>query len=271
MNIHANGVLVLPAPARPSRLRAWLFLVQLSFRRQAQLRQLVWMSLGLLAIAVTVIALVTAAGRWGSDPARAFKKFSEAVVFDVVLGFLLPIWSLTFATQAVGGEREGRNLVWVLTRPLSRPAIYFAKFAALLPWSLGFNLGSFGLLCLAARPAAQDAFRLYWPAVFWGTMVYCALFCLIGAVVRRPAVVALVYSFFLEVFLGDMPGHMKRLSVSFYTRCLMFDVGRLPPRKPEVFLPVDGATALAALIAAALVLLLAGAALFSRTEYRDLT
>ena len=35
----------------------------------------------------------------------------------------------------MGAEREGSSLVWLLTRPLSRPAIYLAKFVALLPWS----------------------------------------------------------------------------------------------------------------------------------------
>src|SRR5437016_11493803 len=82
-----------------------------------------------------------------------FYLLSTWLVFSIFLGFLLPILSLSFATQALGGEREARTLVWLLTRPLPRSSIYLAKFVALLPWSLGLNLGGFALLCaVAGRP-----------------------------------------------------------------------------------------------------------------------
>jgi hypothetical protein len=94
-----------------------------------------------------------------------------------------------------------------------------------------------------------------------------------GALFRRAAIVAIVYSCFLEIILGNMPGYMKRFSISFYTRCLMFDTaeqwGVLPQEKPSIYLPVDGTTALVVLLATTAVLLLAGMAAFARFEYRD--
>lgn len=202
-----------------------------------------------------------------------FVVFSSAVVFLVFLSFLLPIWSLSFATEALGAEREGSNLIWLLSRPLPRPAIYLAKFVALLPWALALNLGGFGLLCAAAGRPGGLAFRLFWPAVFWGTLAFCALFHLMGAWFRRAAIVAIVYSFFLETVLGNMPGYMKRVSISFYTRCMMFDAAQaygLQPEKPSIYLPVDGATALGVLIGLTVVLLATGMIVFSRCEYQDL-
>src|SRR5262249_20713215 len=123
--------------------------------------------------------------------------FSRWIVYFVFVGFLLPIMSLSFATQALGGERESRSLVWLLSRPLSRPAIYAAKFVALLPWTLGLNLGGFAILCLAAGAPGRQALRLYWPAVAGASLAFCAMFHLMSAVFRRPAIVAIVYSFFL--------------------------------------------------------------------------
>ena len=44
--------------------------------------------------------------------------------------------------------------------------------------------------------------------------------------------------------MGNMPGHFKRLSISFYTRCLMFDRAHgygIHPDRPHIFLPVTGA------------------------------
>jgi hypothetical protein len=40
----------------------------------------------------------------------------------VFLSFLLPLFSLSFATEALGSERESRSLVWLLSRPLPRGA-----------------------------------------------------------------------------------------------------------------------------------------------------
>jgi ABC-2 type transport system permease protein len=202
-----------------------------------------------------------------------FVVFTRWIVYFVFVTFLLPVCSLSFATEALGSEREARSLVWLLSRPLPRSAIYLAKFVALLPWALGLNLGGFALLCLAAGSPGLMAFELFWPAVVLATLAFAALFHLMGALFRRAAIVAIVYSCFLEIILGNMPGYMKRFSISFYTRCLMFDeaerLGVQPPEKPWIYLPVDGTTAVCVLLAVTVALLAAGMAIFARLEYRD--
>jgi ABC-type transport system involved in multi-copper enzyme maturation permease subunit len=201
--------------------------------------------------------------------------FSTWIAFSIFMSFLLPIWSMAFATEALGGERESGSLLWLLTRPLPRSSIYLAKFVALLPWALTLNVGGFAVLCLAAGEPGRLALRLYWPAVLCGSLAFCSLFHLISACFRRAAIVALVYSFFLEIFLGNMPGYMKRVSIGFYARCMMFDelsvLGIQPPQKASVYLPVDGATALTVLLGMTVAFLLVGALVFARTEYQDLT
>ncbi|MFN4258643.1 MAG: ABC transporter permease [Gemmataceae bacterium] len=214
-------------------------------------------------------------GASGAALANAgFYVFSRYMVFNVFLSFLLPIWSLSFATDALGGEREDRTLIWLLSRPLSRPGIYVAKFVALLPWSLGLNLGGFALICLAAGTPGYLALRLYWPAVLGATCAFAALFHLMGALWRRAAVMAIVYVFFLETVVGNMPGTMKRISITFYARCLMYDAAgsyQIQPEQPAIFMPVDPATAWAVLAGLTLLLLAAGMVVFSRKEYADET
>jgi len=69
-----------------------------------------------------------------------------------------------------------------------------------------------------------------------------------------------------------MPGYWKRVSLSFYARCLMFDsaagTGVMPVR-PEVYLPVSGATAWYTLLGLTLLLLAAGMTVFARREFLD--
>src|SRR5262245_47067328 len=184
---------------KPSPWRAWRFLVWISWQRQARARQMVWIALALLALSTAIVALNTAAGRWGmhqwrflgrSGPtwentlvmmdaagritgpsahssivmaitaansaivqASEFYGFTRGFLFLLFFSFLVPIWTLSFATDSLGGERESQGMIWLMTRPLSRPAIYLGKFVAVLPWCLALNLGGFGLLCLAAGPA----------------------------------------------------------------------------------------------------------------------
>jgi ABC-type transport system involved in multi-copper enzyme maturation permease subunit len=333
------------SPSAPSLLRAWLALVGLSIRRQARMRQMVWIALGLLGL-----VLVSVLGRrfipnrpwipnrpqllspaateardhdpWGQfswrfprrDPRMTygdysvalnvlaeatpirpeaaaivrmaaasfeailqtsrFQIFASRVLFSLFVSFLLPLWSLSFATEAFGGEREARSMVWLLTRPLPRWSIYLAKYLGVLPWVLGFNIGGFALICLAAGEPGRFAFRLFWPGVAVSGVAFASLFHLFGAAVRRPTVVALGYSFFLETILGDMPGLLKRVSVTFYTRCIMFDTAAeygLTPERPSVYQPVSGETAWLVLISATVVLLAAGMWWFSRAEYREET
>jgi ABC-type transport system involved in multi-copper enzyme maturation permease subunit len=203
-----------------------------------------------------------------------FFVFSNRIVFSIFTTFLLPLWTLSFATEGLGREREAGNLVWVLTRPLSRPAIYLAKFLALLPWCLSLNQGGFALLCLLAGPPGTLALQIYWPAVLVATLAFAALFHLLAALVRRASVLAILYVFFLETVAGNLPGHLKRLSLSFYTRCLMFDRAHdfgIQPERPHLYLPVSGAFALCVLAGMTIILLAAGTMVFSRKAYLDVT
>jgi hypothetical protein len=185
---------------------------------------MVWIALILLALTTSIVAVNTAANRWGMNHWRSprgtgltfeqwwlaeflhareipswippsvadavlgawqavldrsgFFVFSNWIVFSVFLSFLLPIWSLSFATEALGGEQESRSLVWLI-------------------------------------------------------------------------------------------------SISFYTRCLMFesleDHGMQPPEKASVYLPVDGNTAWWVLVSLTIVFLIVGMLVFSRAEYHEAT
>jgi ABC-type transport system involved in multi-copper enzyme maturation permease subunit len=204
----------------------------------------------------------------------AFLNFSRWVVFAIYLGFLLPLFTLAYASGAMGTEREDRTLIWLLTRPLPRGAVYLAKFVGVLPWCLAVAFAGFSALCLAGGHLGMRAFVTYWPAVLAGTIGFSALFHLIGSVFRRPAVLGLVYIFFFEVLVANLPGSLKRLSLNYYVRSLLYNeaTAAAPAVSPEaldVYEPVSAATAWAVLLAAAGLLTLLGMWLFTRHEPKD--
>jgi ABC-type transport system involved in multi-copper enzyme maturation permease subunit len=159
-----------------------------------------------------------------------------------------------------------------MTRPIPRSGIYLAKFLGTLPWCLAFSAGGFVAVCLAGGAHGREALARFWPAAVMGTVVFAALFHLIGALFRRPVVVGLVYVFFFEALVPALPGSLKLLSLTFYVRSLMYneaaDAG-YPAEMLEVSEPVSPTTAWAVLAAATAALTLLGMWLFSRSEYRD--
>jgi ABC-2 type transport system permease protein len=199
-------------------------------------------------------------------------RFTQVIVFGLFTTFLLPLCSLGFATEALGRECEQRNLLWTLTRPLPRWSIYIGKFVAMLPWCIALNLAGFLLICALAGAPGFAAFALFWPAALLGTVAFASLYHLMGAIFRRPAVMAILYSFFLETVMGNLPGHLKRASINFYMRSYMYDcasVFQLQPDRPLLYSPVSGPVAVAVLLGITAVLLTVGSIVFTRAEYLD--
>ncbi len=251
-------------------LRAWTTLVWLSFRR------LFW-SLNTFMVLFPLAGAALFIVRWrrwlDAMPSQdAFSRFSEVFVVPIFTLFLLPICALAYATSSIGGDREDRTLLFLLVRPIPRWLILFAKWSATLPIVLALVLGSFYFYCHLALPGSgTEVFRTYLPPVFLMTLAYVSLFHLFAVMFRHATITALVYALFMEALLGNMPGVIKRVAVSFYGRSMMYrHVGDQFLEEPTVFESLPLVTSAWALVAIAVGGLLLGALIFSRREYRDL-
>jgi ABC-type transport system involved in multi-copper enzyme maturation permease subunit len=332
--------------AAPSPVRAFFVLALHSFQRHWRLRQMGWVSLGLLAILVTWVSAISfSPAEWGLENRRVrrtrityqeyadqltpegryrtlhdwkvvaeqrgvsgyetptplsrvreglsnlvlsipkavlssekfrqnwrFTNYAKWVILGAYLGFVLPMFTLAYASGAIGTEREGRSLIWLMTRPMPRSAIYLAKYLGALPWCLLVSLGGFAALCVAGGEPGRIALGLFWPAALAGTLAFSALFHLFGAMFRWPVVVGLVYVFFFEILVAALPGSLKLLSLTFYVRSLMYNeavAAGYPGAMLEVAAPVSNETAIGVLAVAFFGLTALGMRLFSRAEHRD--
>lgn len=210
-----------------------------------------------------------------SEPLLAhwrFGSFARLVVLGAFLGFVLPMFTLAYASGAIGAERETRTLIWLLTRPMPRGAIYLAKFLGALPWCLFFSLGGFFILCAVGGEPGRTAAKLFWPAALALTLALSALFHLFGSLFRWPVVIGLVYVFFFEILVAVLPGSLKLLSLTFYARSMMYNeavAAGYPGTLLEVSAPVSNETAWWVLSAATVGFTLLGMKLFARAEHRD--
>jgi ABC-type transport system involved in multi-copper enzyme maturation permease subunit len=202
--------------------------------------------------------------------AAALRVFVESVIVGLLTQLLLPLWTLTFAGESLGRFRDSKTLAWLLMRPIPRPALYLGGYLASLPWCLGLNLGGYAILCLLGGDPGLRALPLFWQPILLGTLAFAAFFQFLTVTFRRAGILSLLYVFFFEMIMGNMPGQQKRLCISYYIRSLIVDrmndigepmkvVGTRPPMSTEA--------ATLALIAIAVVLVGVGMWVFSRKEY----
>ncbi|MBX9581967.1 MAG: ABC transporter permease subunit [Gemmataceae bacterium] len=225
---------------------------------------------GLRSLLLSVPHAVLSSDRFRAD--WAFLNFTRWVVIGAYLGFVLPLFTLAYASGALGTEREARTLVWLLTRPIPRWAVYLGTLLGTLPWCLVFAGGGFAGVCLAGGGPGREALRVFWPAALAGAVAFAAIFHLVGAVFRRPVVVGLVYVFFFEYLVAALPGSLKLLSVTFYARSLMYNealAAGFPADRLDLSQPVSAATAWAVLAVVTAAATGLGMWLFTRAEYRD--
>jgi ABC-2 type transport system permease protein len=204
----------------------------------------------------------------------ALLNFVRWVVFTLYLAFLLPLLTLSYGTAAIGQERESRTLLWLATRPIPRWGIYIATLLGALPWCLLAGLVGFAAVCLAGGELGWRALQSYWPAVLLGSVSFCCLFAFIGALFRRPTVVALVYIFFFETLVANLPGSLKQWSLSYYLRSLFYNqtsrtIDTIQPESVDVYAPTDDRTAWVTLLVVSVLLSALGAWLFHRQEPKE--
>ncbi|HVX14973.1 MAG TPA: ABC transporter permease subunit [Pirellulales bacterium] len=248
--------------------RAWITLFWLSFRR------LFWSSSTLMVLFPMAGVLLFL--RWRrydhiGSLEQAFQRYSNFVII-VFVGFLLPVCALAYGTSSVGGDREDRTLLFLLIRPIPRWLVLSAKFAAASVLTVGLVVLSFNLDCRMAGPAGDLAYQLYLPAVLYSTLAYLGLFHLFAVTLRHSTIVALVYAIFLEFLLGNLPGIVKRVTVNYYGRSVMYSLAATDGvQRPGWFEPISVSAASWTLGAIALGSLVLATLVFQFREYRDLT
>lgn len=229
----------------------------------------------MLLFPIAALALFLFRVRYGmGDEEAAFDRYSKEFVLGLFTSFLLPLTALAYATTSLGRDREDHTLIYLLIRPLPRPVLLFVKALAALPVVLAMTLGCFYLFGRMAGGVGMLAFGLYSPTIALMALAYTGLFLLFAVWFRHSTIIALVYALFMEVFIGNMPGIIKRVAVNFYGRSMIIAQGKdygLELRYEELFAPVSAETGCWALLAIAAGSLILGAIAFELREYRDLT
>lgn len=164
-----------------------------------------------------IIRAITPDARW--EPGDVYDQIAALLIF----GFTLTILAVVYGTSVIGQEMEQRTIVYLLTRPVPRWRILLAK--SLVACVVVVVISVVTLLCLAITIFGPAHIREagLWPdirSLAIGAFAYSSLFVLLGAMVPRPLLFALLFVFGWESLVPHLPGSFARVSVMSYLRVL---------------------------------------------------
>jgi ABC-type transport system involved in multi-copper enzyme maturation permease subunit len=141
--------------------------------------------------------------------------------------FIVPVLGVFYGTSLIADEVDDKTLTYLFTRPIPRAAVLFGKYFAYLTCTVLLVLPSVVLIYLLIAPIGGTVGEAFPTLVAdlgvlaIGLTAYGAVFAFVGARVKRPVVVGLVFAFGWEPAVLLFPGYLKRLTVAYYVQALV--------------------------------------------------
>lgn len=173
-------------------------------------RFLPWIGLSLLCLFLAIV--------WTQFEPDASAASRYSTVSSILVFRLLALASAIFTTAIVSQEVEQKTIVYLLTRPVSRPKLLLVRYVAsvIVVAVIGIIaaiLTSAGAYHgLSGNPLlASDML-----ALVFGAAAYGAIFLFVSLLFNRALIICLLYAFGWETAIPNMPGEMYRLSTASY-------------------------------------------------------
>jgi len=148
------------------------------------------------------------------------------MIWVLFVRFIIPVLGVFYGTALVADEVEDKTITYLFTRPIQRGAVLMGKYLAYLVCTALVVLPSVMIVYFMIVPFSEvpSSFGLLVKdlgILAVGLAVYGALFALIGAVLKRPLVIGLIFAFGWEQMALLMPGYLKRFTLAHYVQALV--------------------------------------------------
>jgi ABC-2 type transport system permease protein len=148
------------------------------------------------------------------------------MIWVLFLRFIVPVLGVFYGTSLVADEVEDKTITYLFTRPIPRGAVLLGKYLAYLVCTTLVVLPSVMIVYFLIVPLDQvagsfGALVKDLGILALGLAVYGAVFALIGAVLKRPLVIGLIFAFGWEQVALLMPGYLRQFTVAYYVQALV--------------------------------------------------
>jgi ABC-type transport system involved in multi-copper enzyme maturation permease subunit len=148
------------------------------------------------------------------------------MIWLLFIRFIVPVLGVFYGTALVADEVEDKTITYLFTRPIQRGAVLLGKYLAYLVCTTLVVLPSvmivyFLLVPFSAVASTFGALLKDLGILALGLAVYGGVFALIGAVLKRPLIIGLIFALGWEQVALFMPGYLKRFTIAYYVQALV--------------------------------------------------
>ncbi|HEU4693179.1 MAG TPA: ABC transporter permease subunit, partial [Vicinamibacterales bacterium] len=148
------------------------------------------------------------------------------MIWVFYLRFTVPVLGVFYGTSLIADEVEDKTITYLFTRPVRRGAVVVGKYIAYLLCTSLVVLPSvmvvyFLMVPFSQIPGTFISLLIDLGVLGLGLAAYGALFAFIGAALKRPLVVGLVFIFGWELVTLFIPGYLKRFTLAYYLQPLV--------------------------------------------------
>jgi ABC-2 type transport system permease protein len=150
------------------------------------------------------------------------------MIWLLYIRFIVPVLGMFYGTSLIADEVDDKTITYLFVRPIPRGAVLIGKYLAYVVCTTLLILPSVVLVYFLIVPIGGGSIGAAFPALATdlgmlvvGIASYGALFAWIGARLKRPLVIGLVFVFGWEPGVLLFPGYLKRATIAYYLQGLV--------------------------------------------------
>ena len=223
------------APHRPPTfMTAAARVFDLSVGQMLWSRRTVFLALvvGSPVVLAILLRVVEAAGfsgvRMGGGRVISGASIFGLFMWVLYLRFIVPVLGVFYGTSLIADEVDDKTITYLFTRPISRGAVLVGKYLAYLVVTAFVVLPSVMIVYALLVPLGGSGLAATFPDLVkdlgllaLGLAVYGAVFAWIGAQLKHPLVIGLVFAFGWEQAILVVPGYLRKFTVAYYLQGLV--------------------------------------------------
>ncbi len=149
------------------------------------------------------------------------------LIWLLFVRFIVPVLGVFYGTSLIADEVDDKTITYLFTRPIPRAAVLLGKYFAYLACVVLLVLPSVVVMYFLVVPIGGRIGEAFPSLVedlgmlVAGLAAYGAVFGFVGARLKRPLIIGLVFAFAWENSVLSIPGYLKQLTVAYYLQALV--------------------------------------------------
>ena len=219
---------------RPTIVASAVRIFELSLGQMLWSRRSVFLAL-IAAVPVGLAGLIrfAAFAEPGALPQINGERLDGAVLFGLMIWllyvrFIVPVLGMFYGTSLIADEVDDKTITYLFVRPIPRGAVLVGKYLAYFVCTALLILPSVVLVYFLLVPVGGSSIGRLFPSlvvdlgvIAAGIASYGGLFAWVGARLKRPLVIGLVFVFGWEPGVVLFPGYLKRATIAYYMHGLV--------------------------------------------------